>query len=83
MNNLIKQSTKIKIMRHLMIVILLSICALSGYTQTRVDRPIRFQLNFSGAFLKAFEQSLSTAEVESFDVENWLVPGIDIGYQIN
>lgn len=61
----------------------LIIIAVESQGQNRVERQMQFQLNFTGTFLKAFGQSLSNAEVEDFDVNQWAIPGLSIGYHIN
>lgn len=45
-----------------------------------MERPVQVQLNFSGAFLKAFGNVLSDSEVEKLEVSNWVLPGISAGY---
>lgn len=62
--------------------LLLFIC-LNLFSQKRTEKPLQIQLNFSGAFLKTFGQALSDPEVDEFDAEDWLWPGIDIGYHLN
>jgi hypothetical protein len=62
----------------IIIAILLLTCSLFG--QRRVERPIQVQLNFSGAFLRAFGNSLSDSEVDQLEVTKWALPGISAGY---
>ncbi len=45
-----------------------------------MERPIQVQLNFSGAFLKSFGNSLSNSEVDHLEVTKWALPGISAGY---
>lgn len=51
--------------------------------QQRVERPLQIQLNFAGTFVKTFGQALSDPEVDKFNAEKWILPGLDIGYHIN
>ena len=54
------------------------VCSL--FAQNRVERPVQVQLNFSGAFLKAFGNALSDSEVDQLHVSKWVLPGISAGY---
>lgn len=51
--------------------------------QNRVDRPWQIQINLSGTFLKAFGETLSDPEVENWEISNWVIPGISVGYHLN
>lgn len=52
----------------------------SVFAQSRIERPIQVQLNFSGAFLKVFGNSLAGSEVDHLEVKDWVLPGISAGY---
>ena len=55
----------------------------SLFSQNRVERPIQVQVNFSGAFLKAFGNILADSEVDHLEVSDWVVPGVSVGYHYN
>jgi hypothetical protein len=66
--------------KEFLIIIAILLLACSLFAQKRVERPIQVQLNFSGAFLKAFGNSLSDSEVDHLEVTKWALPGISVGY---
>jgi hypothetical protein len=57
--------------------------AFCSSAQQRVEKPFQIQLNFSGAFLRAFGEGLSDSEVTSFKVKDWAIPGFSLGYHLN
>ncbi len=52
------------------------------FAQSRVDRPIQLQVNFSGAFIKFAANGLADPSVDDVKVNSWK-QGISIGYHLN
>ena len=56
---------------------------LSTNAQTRAEKPIQAQVNFSGLFFKTLGPVLADSEITSLEVNDWVIPGISAGYHFN
>lgn len=51
--------------------------------QNRTEKPIQINLNASGLFLKALGSTIADSEITDLEVNNWVAPGLSIGYHLN
>lgn len=70
-------------MYKILITVILASFTLVISGQSRVERPIQIHLNGSGVFLKTLGNTLADSEIDELTVNNWVFPGISIGYHVN
>ena len=61
----------------------MSLFSIFAFSQNRVQKQLQIQTNWSGVFLKTFGNALADSEIQSLEIENWIIPGISASYHLN